>query len=1069
MGTRLWLRVLGGCCAAVTALGAAPDAAALRLVPFPKEVALAAGEFALPATGTMTLTVGADAPGLGVVVADLAQELAVAAPGVRNTLQAKSPAPPFLWFTWEAGSRPVTDPTAAMPAPPEAGWGDGYALVVAPDCVVGTARALPGLANALRTLNQLLRANRHGAAIPALSIRDWPALRYRGYQDDMTRGPSSTLSFLQEELDLGAAAKMNLFTYYMEHQFAFAKHPLIGLPEDNGGLGPGELRDLVAAARARHIDVLGCQQSFGHSWNILRHKEYEHLRETPGILDPTNEETYRLLDDLYREQTALLPFPFFNVCCDETEGLGTGPSAKLAAQIGVGGVYARHMARLHRLLKENHGKRMMMWGDIILRHPENLKEIPPDTLMLTWGYSPRPDFSDQIEPFRASGFEFLVCPGVNGWSRILPDFADATVNIRNFLRDGAAMGALGAINTTWDDDGENLGGAHWHGFLWGAECAWNGGATTPEDFNRRVGAIAFREAGDHFGQAVQCLGQAASLPGLDGMMDRRFWKLDTAECPVAEPVTRSQAAAILAAVNPAVEHLRALKAEASANVHAAEVMLFGAERLQLIGERMTVMLDVARAAELAVRGELTPAQARQRTIEPLRDLRRRHADLRERYVALWNHENEPYALDRVLARYDALLARYDAMLARLEETLRVLDANAAEARAATAAGRPAKLQPLPSLGAVGLVLCELGVRALRPEAVAATPLDAALPWAAPATSRMGLTVRWPAGLPAGVSVPIQVALPAAALPAGRSARLLRLAGTEASAPVLCQVETVRGEAVLSFLASRTEGSAADSFVLYAAPGTEPGPPPPGAALVSTEPSGMVRLQNDRVSLLLGSEGGHIYEWKVTAAGGLDLTQPGTTDWAGFADLLGPLRNAPHRLEVLQAGPAVGRVRATAPNGLTKDFLLGAGQGWAEVILSIGTNWFWDYDAAPVFAPEGPQPGTFLFSDGFSGAVGPVAAATQAQIRRDGVCWAAKTRPDGLTHALLTPDVRTRLVTGPGGGWGGCGLEFAGEAAHFLIVGDVLAGERPAALTALAKALSLHEQPRVTLHGVEAQP
>ncbi len=1051
------------CCLLLPAVAlAAPiEVGALRLVPFPKEVTVAEGGFRLPtAAESLTLAV-TPREGVVVAVAALVAEIAAVCPGSQVRPGAEATAGPLLGFTLERSGAGKQE----FPLPPDGGWGEGYALQVSADRVVGTARALPGLANALRTLTQLLRANRHAGAIPALSIRDWPSLRYRGYQDDMTRGPSSKPSFLQEEVDLGAALKMNLFTYYMEQQFAFAKHPIIGLPEDNGGLGPNELKALVAYAAARQIEVLGCQQSFGHFGNILRHKEYEHLRETPGILDPTNEESYKLLDDMYSEQTSLLPFPMFNVCCDETDGLGTGPSAKLAAEIGVGGVYARHLARLHQILKEKHGKRLMMWGDIILRHPDKLSEIPPDTVMLTWGYSPRPDFTDQIEPFRKSGFEFLVCPGVSGWSRILPDFATATTNIRNFVRDGTAKGALGTINTTWDDDGENLGGGHWHGFAWGAECAWNGGTTTPEDFNRRVGAVCFGESGDHFGQAVASLGRAANLPGLDGMMNRRFWAIDTAACPVSESVTRAQAAAILELVKPAVEHLRALKAEARANAHAVEVMLFGAERLQLIGERMLVVLDVAEVAAAAGRGERSPAVARTQALEPLRRLRQRHAELRERYSALWNYENEPYALDRVLQRYDATLARYDLMASRLEAVLAALEANAQ-------ASQQGPRQPVPSLAEVGLALRELGVRNLRPEASVAAPLDAALSWPLAAQARLGLTVRWPDSTPAGVALPLQVVIPTGAVPATAVPVLLRLTGVGSAAAqvaVVCQVEAAASAAVLSFVVARPATGSPDRFLLYAAaPGT-PLPALTEAVKVTSEENGQVRLDNGRVSLLVGAEGGHIYEWKVRAVGGLDLTQPGARDWSGFADLGGDRRNARCRLSVLRAGPALAVVRASSPEGLTQDILLGAGQGWAEVILNLTPGWFWNYDDANVFAPGGPQPGTYLYSDGFQGAVGPHAAGTQAQVRRDNVSWAAKTRPDGLTLALLTPDVRTRLITGPGGGWGGCGSETASATSHFVIFGDVVKGNLPEALNALTLALSLKDQPQVTLHGIETRP
>jgi hypothetical protein len=144
----------------------------------------------------------------------------------------------------------------------------------------------------------------------------------------MTRGPSSKLGTLESEVAIGAELKMNLFTYYMEYQYAFKKHPEIG--PTNGSLEPDDLRRLVEYGRPLGVDILGNQQSFGHLGRILQHPCYAPLREGADVITPVKEESYKLLDDLYSEVIPLLPFPFFNVCCDETWTLGTGPSKALA-------------------------------------------------------------------------------------------------------------------------------------------------------------------------------------------------------------------------------------------------------------------------------------------------------------------------------------------------------------------------------------------------------------------------------------------------------------------------------------------------------------------------------------------------------------------------------------------------------------------------------------------------------------------------------------------------------------------------------------------------------------------
>ena len=218
---------------------------------------------------------------------------------------------------------------------------------------------------------------------------------------------------------------------------------------------------------------------------------------------------------------------------------------------------------------------MMMWGDIILQHPDKLDQIPKDTIMLTWAYDPRASFENQIVPFARSGYEFFVCPGVDDWSRILPNFGEATLNIRNFVRDGVKHHALGMLNTDWKDDGESLRGCNWHGYAWGAECAWNASQTSPEVFNRRLGGVLFGEKGDHFGRAIELLAQTHKLPGMNGMMNGRFWQNDFP--PGGDPATvRTSAQRLLATVRPAIEHLEVCKKEAVANADLLDSFLLGA-------------------------------------------------------------------------------------------------------------------------------------------------------------------------------------------------------------------------------------------------------------------------------------------------------------------------------------------------------------------------------------------------------------------------------------------------------------------------------------------------------------
>ncbi|PYJ06307.1 MAG: hypothetical protein DME25_06955, partial [Verrucomicrobia bacterium] len=324
-------------------------------MPFPKEVRLSAAGLKLNRDLTIQITDRVPSPEAAMQLqAELSRLI-----GGHAKLSAVAPGEGSFCFLCLSRRR-VSDSRlkqalGSLPQPPES-----CALVVTDAFAAVGAREAAGLAHGIQTLRQLVRANLRHGRLPGVLIRDWPSLRYRGFSDDITRGPSPTLTTLQREVDLAALLRMNVFTYYLEHQFAFTKHPLIG--PKNGSLKPEELKALVHYATHRGIEIIGNQQSFGHFGNILRHDAYAELRETPDVLNPMSEKTYQLLDDLYSEQAPLLASKFFNVCCDETEGLGTGPSKALAGQVGVGGVYTRHLRRIHDLLRDHYGKRMMMWG-----------------------------------------------------------------------------------------------------------------------------------------------------------------------------------------------------------------------------------------------------------------------------------------------------------------------------------------------------------------------------------------------------------------------------------------------------------------------------------------------------------------------------------------------------------------------------------------------------------------------------------------------------------------------------------------------------------------------------------
>src|ERR1017187_3167264 len=159
----------------------------LRLVPFPKSVALVAGRFSFGKSLTFEISDGQGEMPAQLLNAELQR---AGLRGVRVS-RLKSAVPAFRLAARKHA--------LVLPALPEQSSLESYALDVRADEIVCAARDPAGLFCGLQTLCQLIRANRKDDTLPCLTIRDWPSLRCCCFQDDMTRGPSSTLDTLKFE------------------------------------------------------------------------------------------------------------------------------------------------------------------------------------------------------------------------------------------------------------------------------------------------------------------------------------------------------------------------------------------------------------------------------------------------------------------------------------------------------------------------------------------------------------------------------------------------------------------------------------------------------------------------------------------------------------------------------------------------------------------------------------------------------------------------------------------------------------------------------------------------------
>lgn len=321
------------------------------------------------------------------------------------------------------------------------------------------------------TLSQLIDHAKDNQ-LPFVKILDYPNLALRGVSDDISRGQVSTLENFKRIISHLARYKMNAYIPYIEDVLKFDKFPSIGV--NRGALTKAEVKAIVDFAKQHFIEVIPAFQTLGHYENILSQEEFIKYAEFPGAasLCVSDDSVYIFLEDMLKEVFELFPTKYFHMGADESYDVGLGRSKHLLETKSLGEVHADHYKKVYDICKK-YGKEVLMYGDIILQHPELLSLIPKDITIVDWHYRSDDNYpsTKKIDDY---GFKYFVSPSVWNFLTTFPTNINALPNIQYIIREGIKYDASGMINSNWGDFGaETIKELNLYGYAWSAQCSWN--------------------------------------------------------------------------------------------------------------------------------------------------------------------------------------------------------------------------------------------------------------------------------------------------------------------------------------------------------------------------------------------------------------------------------------------------------------------------------------------------------------------------------------------------------------------------------------------------------------------
>jgi hypothetical protein len=551
----------------------------------------------------------------------------------------------------------------SAPAAGERAQQECYTLRVAAGTVSLSASDPRGLQHGLCTLVQLVTlapGTPGGLMLPELEIEDFPDFGARGVMLDVSRDKVPTLATLRLLIDRLASWKINQLQLYFEHSFAYAGHDVVW--QNASPYTAEELRGLDTYAAERQIELVPNQNSFGHMHRWLVHEPYRQLAECPDGFDhpwnwtrepyglcATDPGSLALLEDLYDQLLPNFRSRQFNVGLDETIDLGHGRSKSACDERGSERVYLEFLQQVHERVARR-GHRMMFWGDIIVKRPELIAELPRDAIALEWGYEADHPFAEHLPLFREAGLEFYVCPGTSSWNSIAGRSENAILNLARAAEQGKAAGASGLLITDWGDHGHLQPlPVSYLGLLLGAGFSWNvADAQRPEqlDVPQLLDQHAFFDAAGVLGRVAHDLGNAYREAGsLRPNASVLFWILLKPERLFSPPgVTAESLERTLAYVQRVSQPL------AQARSSAPDAALV----LQELGWARDVLafacrLGIARCAA-GPTGEPAALPGPRRAA-----LAAELGGLIEQHRALWLQRNRPGGLDDSARRLEVLL------------------------------------------------------------------------------------------------------------------------------------------------------------------------------------------------------------------------------------------------------------------------------------------------------------------------------------------------------------------------------------------------------------------------------
>ena len=211
-------------------------------------------------------------------------------------------------------------------------------------------------------------------------------VRIRGFHIDMNIAQFQG-SYLKKKLKDLADLGYNTIIWEVENNIRWETCPECVSPD---AFTKAEFKDILAYSRDLGLEPIPLLQTLGHCEYVLKNERYRPLAEIPDRIDqycPRNPEVVTFLRKWIDEYLEVFgPVRYFHLGADEAYTLGECPRCKAyVSEHSLSDLFIEHINAMSQPLIEK-GIRPVIWGDMLLNHPESLARLSRRVVVFDWRY-----------------------------------------------------------------------------------------------------------------------------------------------------------------------------------------------------------------------------------------------------------------------------------------------------------------------------------------------------------------------------------------------------------------------------------------------------------------------------------------------------------------------------------------------------------------------------------------------------------------------------------------------------------------------------------------------------------